>query len=314
MSKWTDEMINDLMDLYEDHSYDEIAEKISKKHRKVTANAARKAYERYQYPVIDDTKKEGPKVLILDIETAPLLARVWGTFKQNIGLSMVESDWHILSWAAKWWGEDEVIYQDQRNAKNIEDDKKLLKKIHKLMDEADIVVGHNGKGFDTKKLNARFILNGMEPPSSYRQFDTYLVAKRHFKFTSNKLEYLTDKLCKKYKKLKHGKFPGYELWKETLRDNPEAWNEMEEYNRYDVLSLEELFEIMLPWDDQINFMVYQDEEKCSCGSTEFKKNGKYYTNANVYQKYKCKGCGKEYRGKSPEKGKGSDFRNTNRRG
>ena len=306
-------MINSLMDMYEDHTFEEIAEEISKNYKKVSPNAVRKAYERYKYPVINDSN-DGPKVLILDIETAPLLARVWGTFKQTFGLSQVESDWHVLSWAAKWWKEDEVVYEDQRNAKNIEDDKKLLKKIHKMMDEADIVVGHNGKGFDTKKLNARFILNDMDPPSSYRQFDTMLVAKRHFKFTSNKLEYLTDKLCKKYKKLKHGKYPGYQLWREVLKGNDDAWEEMERYNRYDVLSLEELFEIMLPWDDQLNFLVYQEEDRCSCGSVDFKKNGKYYTNANVYQKYKCKNCGKEYRGKTAEKGKGSNFRVTNKRG
>lgn len=314
MSKWNKEMINMLMDLYETHSYEEIAKEISKHTKiKVTPNAVRKAYERYKYPIIDKSENKGPKILIVDIETAPLLGNVWTLWNNNVALSQLEKDWHIMSWAAKWYGEEEVFYQDQRNAKDVEDDKKILKKIHKLLDEADIVVAHNGKSFDTKKLNARFILNGMEPPSSYRQIDTKLVAKRHFKFTSNKLEYLTDKLCKKYKKLDHGKFPGQKLWTECLKGNLEAWKEMEKYNIYDILSLEELFEIMLPWDDQINFTIYYEEDKCSCGSTEFKKNGKYYTNANVYQKYKCKDCGKEYRGRTPI-GEKKDFRTTNRRG
>ena len=59
----------------------------------------------------------------------------------------------------------------------------------------------NRKAVDNKKLNARFMLNGMQPPSSFRNIDTKILAKRYFGFTSNKLAYLTDKLCKKYKKL-----------------------------------------------------------------------------------------------------------------
>ena len=101
MSKWNEKMIEMLMDMYEDHDYEEIAKKISKNYKKVTPNAVRKAYERYKYPVIEIEKK-GPKVLLLDIETAPMLARVWGLWKQNIGLSMVEADWHVLSCDRDW--------------------------------------------------------------------------------------------------------------------------------------------------------------------------------------------------------------------
>ena len=84
----------------------------------------------------------------------------------------------------------------------------------KLLDEADIVIGQNSKAFDIKKLNARFIIHGMQPPSSYRQIDTKILAKKHFNFTSNKLEYLSDKLNVKYKKQTKRKFSGFEMWKE----------------------------------------------------------------------------------------------------
>lgn len=109
-----------------------------------------------------------------------------------------------------------------------------------MLDEAEIVITQNGKKFDQKKLNARFILNGFQPPSSYKHIDTLCIARKHFGFTSNKLSQLTDKLCKKYKKLSHNNFPGFELWQECIKGNIEAWNEMEKYNRQDVLSLEEL--------------------------------------------------------------------------
>lgn len=313
--KWTDEMIEDLLAMYESHTYDQISAHMFNYHGKdISPNSVRKAYERYKLPIIEKSKKDkGPSILILDIETSPILGNVWTLWNNNLGLNQMVKDWHIMSWSAKWYREDKVMYQDQRNAKNIEDDKKILKPLWKLLDKADIVVTHNGKSFDIKKINARFILNGMTPPSSFRNIDTKILAKRHFGFTSNKLAYLTDKLCKKYKKLNHGKFPGQELWTQCQRGNKEAWDEMKVYNEYDVLSLEELYEIMLPWDDSINFTVYFEDDRCSCGSTNIKKNGIYYTNASRYQKYKCADCGKEYRDRTNIKVE-KKLRNTNRRG
>jgi hypothetical protein len=237
------------------------------------------------------------KVLIWDIETAPILGYVWGLFDQNIGLNQIHSDWHVLAWSAKWLGEKEVMYMDQRKTKDITNDKKILEVLWKLLDEADIVVTQNGKQFDQKKVNARFVQHGMQPPSSYKHIDTKLLAKKHFGFTSNKLAYMTDKLCTKYKKLEHGKFPGFELWKECLRGNIKAWKEMEKYNKYDVLSLEELYLKLIPWDNTVNFSLYYDNDvqTCSCGSMEFKHIGFHYTPTGKYQRFRCKKCGKEGR-------------------
>lgn len=264
--------------------------------------ASRKKKVKLYKPVPLNDKHPGPKVLVYDIETAPILGNVWRLWDQNVSLNMIEADWYVLSWSAKWLNspKSQVMYMDQRDAKDIEDDRELLEVIWQLLDDADVVITQNGKSFDQKKLNARFIIHGMQPPSSYKHLDTKIIAKKHFGFTSNKLEYMTDKLCTKYKKLKHGKFPGFELWKQCLAGNIKAWKEMEKYNRYDVLSLEELFNIMIPWDNSFNFNVYHDEDSqvCKCGSTSFARNGFYYTNASKFQRYKCKKCGSETRGKT----------------
>lgn len=281
--------------------------KVAKKPKakaKAKAKAVKPAVTIYPPPAT------GPKVLIYDIETAPIVAHVWGLWENNVGLNQIDSDWHVLSWSAKWLGapDNEVMYMDQRNMKNIEDDSKLLKQIWELLDTCDVVITQNGKKFDQKKLNARFILNGMQPTSTYRHIDTAQLAKRHFAFTSNKLAYLSDKLCTTYKKLtNHGQFPGHELWVQCLKGNLAAWQEMEKYNKYDVLSLEELYGRLAPWDASINFNVYTDDETttCSCGSTSFRKNGFAYSNSAKYQKFTCKGCGKEHKDKTnlftPEK-------------
>lgn len=235
------------------------------------------------------------KVLLLDIETSPLLSYCWGLFDQNIGLNQIKNDWHVLSFCAKWLDEpvSKVIYEDQRNEKNVESDKNLLKKIWTLLDECDVLITQNGIKFDVKKLNARFILNGMKRPSSFKHIDTCVMARKHFGFTSNKLEYLTDKLCTKYKKLKHSKFSGFELWKQCLAGNKLAWDEMKKYNIWDVLSLEELYHKLSPWDTSVNFNLFTDSNDyiCNCGNTTFEKRGFNYTSKCKYQRFVCKKCG-----------------------
>lgn len=246
------------------------------------------------------THSRGAKVLFFDIETSPILGNVWSLWQQNVGLNQIAQDWYVLSWAAKWQHEDKVMYQDKRASWDSEDDSELLEGIWKLLDEADIVVGQNSKRFDEKKLNARFVLNGMKPPSTYRSVDTLEIAKRHFGFTSNKLEYMSDKLCKRYKKLKHGKFAGFELWKECLRGNTEAWDEMEDYNIHDVLALEELYDVLKPWyRSHPNMNIYTDTEdvSCVCGAGEWVHNGYHYTNVSKFDRFRCNNCGATNRGR-----------------
>jgi hypothetical protein len=259
----------------------------------------------------------GPKILLLDIETAPIEAYVWGLWDNNVALNQIKTDWSIISWAAKFLNHKQVLQEDVRNQKDKRDDSVILKGIHKLLDEADIIVTQNGKSFDAKKLNARFILNGMRPPSSYQHIDTKLLAKKYFGFTSNSLEYMTDKLCVKYKKLKHKEFPGQELWTECLKGNSKAWKEMAKYNIHDVLALEELYKKLIPWDNKVNFNVYYGDQDavCTCGSTDFRKNGYCYTKTGKYQRFECKSCGSELRSRQslvePEKRK-SMLTGTNR--
>jgi uncharacterized protein YprB with RNaseH-like and TPR domain len=227
---------------------------------------------------------EGPKILFIDIETKPILGHVWRLWDQNVGLNQIQEDWSILSFCAKWKGTEEVIYMDLEGQADFEDDSILLDSLWRLLNEADFVVGQNSKRFDVKKIFARFILNGLPKPSHFRQIDTMEIAKRQFGFTSNKLEYMTDKLCTVYKKKKHQSFPGHTLWAECLKGNPLAWAEMKDYNIYDVLSLEELYDILSSWDDKLpNFDVYVDG---ILDMSVWVEDGFHYSNFGKYQRYR----------------------------
>lgn len=238
-------------------------------------------------------KPDKPKVFLFDIETAPVLAYVWGLFDQNIGLNQVKADWHLLSWAGKWLDEDEIFYHDQRGVTNLENDKEILQKLWEKLDQADIVIGHNSKRFDTKKVNARFIYHDMPPVSTFREVDTLSIARRKFSFLSNKLAHLATFLKCKTNKSEHKKFIGFDLWSQCLKGNIEAFEEMELYNKADVIVLEEVYKKLRPWDNSINYSIFEKDSLCSCGSSDFTKYGFRFTNTGKFRRFKCKSCGKD---------------------
>jgi uncharacterized protein YprB with RNaseH-like and TPR domain len=199
---------------------------------------------------------------------------------------MIKKDWSILSWAAKWQGSKKIHQMDVERMS----EKAMLIGMWNLLDKAEIIVTQNGKRFDEKKLNARFIKHGMTPPSSYRHIDTLKLAKKYFAFTSNKLEYMAKFLETKHQKLKHKKYPGFELWEACLRGVKDAWKQMRVYNKFDVIVLEEVYDKLIVWDPG-----FRTPDKCTCGSTSYKKIGYALLATGRYQRYRCNSCGAEVR-------------------
>jgi len=238
------------------------------------------------------------KVLVLDIETSPLVVFVWGIRDQYIGLEQIKEDWNIMAWSAKWLGEKEVFYRDRRHSKS---DKNILKDLWKLLNEADIVLTQNGVNFDSKRINARLMLNSIKPPKPYRHIDTYLIAKKVAGFTSNKLAYLTDKFCKKHKKTQHKKFPGWLLWTECVKGNIKAWEEMKDYNIADVLGTEDLYNYFRAWAPDYMPNVYpftKDSTHCgTCGYLGQMVEGRpRHTRIYAYKQNQCPKCGSWQKG------------------
>lgn len=237
------------------------------------------------------------KALVLDIETSPILAYIWELGEQNVSLGQIHTDWHIMAWSAKWLGDPEskVIYKDMRKFKPGED-QAILTDLWSLLNEADIVITQNGQHFDSRKINARFMFHGMKPPKPYQHIDTYRLVKRVAAFTSNKLEYLTDKLCEDHKKVSHGKFPGLKLWIECMKGNKQAWEEMKYYNIKDILSTEELYLKVKAWAPESMPKMYpltKDKDTCqTCGYFgEMREGRDRIKKTGVYKQNSCPKCG-----------------------
>lgn len=236
---------------------------------------------------------EEPKILLFDIETAPNLGYVWGKYDQNV--IDYKNEWYMLCYAAKWLDKKKIMTSKltdfpSRFKKNKEDDLGVVKELWKLLDEADIVIAHNGVAFDVKKTYARFIYHGLPPPSPFKQIDTIKEARKYFKFNSNRLDDLGAYLGVG-RKLEHEGFP---LWLKCMQGKKYAWNKMIKYNKQDVLLLERVYEKFKPYiTNHPNLGLYKQQDfSCpNCGSKHLQKRGFNRTKVNMYQRYQCQKCG-----------------------
>ena len=164
----------------------------------------------------------------------------------------------------------------------------MLQKVHALLDEADCVVHFNGKRFDIPTLNKEFILKGFPPPAPYKQVDLLLVARSTFRFTSNKLDFISKMLG-----LGQKKETDFQLWIDCMENDSQAWKKMKEYNIHDVILLEKAYLRFRPWiRNHANHSIYHGEVCCpNCGSTDFQRRGYHVSSAGRYQRYQCTACG-----------------------
>ncbi len=229
------------------------------------------------------------KILLLDIETAPNVAHVWGLFQQNVGLPQIIASGYTLCWAAKWYDKPGIMFDSLYKTKK----RKMLKGIHSLLDEAEAVVHYNGTRFDVPTLNKEFIIEGMKPPSPSRPIDLLQTARRKFRFTSNKLDYVAQVLGEGHK-VRH---KGHELWIDCMADKPEAWATMERYNKHDVALLERVYKKMLPWIiNHPNHGAYDETLVCTnCGGDKYQARGYRVTRTLRYRQFQCQDCGAWFR-------------------
>lgn len=225
------------------------------------------------------------KILIYDIETSPSLGYVWGAYDQNV--IAFKEDWQLLSFAFKWLGEGEPVCYSQRTEG---DERQLVIKLHQLLSEADVVVAHNGDAFDNKKVSAKFIEFGLKPPAPYESIDTLKVARRYFKFTSNKLDSV-GQLLKCGRKLETG---GFGLWLKVMSGDKKAWRQFEEYNRQDVRLLEKVYLKLRPWirnHPNVNREGVRANGCPNCGSSSLEGRGIVHTKTAARQRFYCRSCG-----------------------
>lgn len=232
-----------------------------------------------------------PKILLLDIETLPIEALVWSTFKTTIYMEQVKKDWSVLCWAAKWLFDDEVMGQSVRPDEAMaHKDNSVLQRVWELMNEADVIIWHNGNEFDAKKLNWRFFVNGYPKPMYYQSIDTKKVVNDNFAPTYAKLDWVAQVLG-----IGRKVETDFKWWKECEAGSKKYLDMMLHYNKQDVHLEEEVYLKLRPWmDKHPNLGLYANHigNSCpACGGNNLHWKGKYATALGLYQGFRCEDCG-----------------------
>lgn len=183
------------------------------------------------------------KILIYDIETSYNIGKFWRAgYNLNINPGDIIHERAIICISYKWLGEEQVynLTWDKNQC-----DKFLLEQFIPILDEADMIVAHNGDRYDLKFIKTRALKHNLKMLINYKQFDTLKVAKAKFMFNSNKLDYISKFLGAEGKISTEMK-----LWDDIiLRKCPKALIKMLDYCDEDVRQLEVVYNALVSWDN-----------------------------------------------------------------
>lgn len=230
------------------------------------------------------------RICFLDVEVSPEKVYVYERYEASVVGKVERSILFSIAW--KWEGDKEVYCKSLIDFKIKEphDDKPLTEFAWKLLDEADVVIAHNGTSFDVKKLNAFFIYHKLKPPSPFKQVDTLKVARKYFKFFGNSLNDISEffGIGKKIE-TEHG------LWYKCLNANKRAYSQMKRYNKHDVRLLVDIYKRMLPYIEihpPINPTMKKHGTCNNCGKDKLQSRGITIVSSGVRShRYHCQGCG-----------------------
>lgn len=281
------------------------------KKRKSTVNDLRKKLREATWDGTETSPSEQPvpvKICFFDIETAPALVYTFGRKKQFIQQDFVVKEGYMLSFCAKWLGDDTIAsyalpYYSSYNWDKAHDED-LVRDLHKVLSEADIIVAHNLKGFDWKVAQTRFVYYGLPQIPDTKLVDTYLICRSNFMFPDNKLDTVARYL-EVGQKLPHS---GASLWRGCLDDDAECWGKMVEYNIVDVEVLEQVYLKIRHYDKRHpNVALYYNDDKlrCTvCGSSNLNlTDKKARSGLSQWSIYECEGCQHHVRSRTNERTK-----------
>lgn len=225
-----------------------------------------------------DTNNSKAKILIFDIETGLRPCLRFNAGKQWVQAGDFLIPQHFLGFSWKWLGEDEVhhifLHDINKKAVKNKNDRKIIDKLWKLLDEADAVVSYNGNGFDLKTFNASCLQYGLNPPSPYKSIDLFPVAKRKFRLDNKKLDTVAKTLGL------DGKNPMTSAdWVDCFNNDLDAFEKMAIYCDKDVELTADVYTKLLPWiENHYNMSQHSGQQCCTnCGSDDYQESAGWTT-------------------------------------
>ena len=234
-----------------------------------------------------------PRIVSFDLEVSPALGYFYPPTYET-GILKVEERQKLMSFAWQLVGEKKIhslcLYDMDTYKVDPRDDKLLTIELHKVMSDADILLGQNSDNFDIKMANYFFIRNGLEPIPPTKSLDTKKIAKRYFRFANNKLDNLGEELGVGGKT----KITQAQIWQECfLEGNKSSWKLMNTYCENDVRVTTEIYLKMRGFMHQHPSLsrISGEWDSCPrCGSYSFRIKAYRTTNTSRYHQYQCNEC------------------------
>jgi len=185
------------------------------------------------------------KLMIYDIETSQVEAKLWWTGKQYVNYSQLQDEPKIISIAWKWLGEDEV-HTDHWDM-DTHDDRGLMERFLEEYNSADMVIGQNNDRFDNRWINARALKHRLYVNTMVRSFDIMKQSKRLFRLPSYSMAFTCKYLGITLKQNHEGVHMWNMVESGTPAEQKEYMQKMLDYNIGDIISTEEMYYAMKPY-------------------------------------------------------------------
>jgi DNA polymerase elongation subunit (family B) len=225
------------------------------------------------------------KILVTDIETAPMTLRGFGLRDQNFSIDQIVDNGGMLSVAARWHGQRKVEFR----AKWDGGERALVRRAAELLDEADVVIGWNSAKFDTRWIQAQAARFGIPRPSPYVNVDLMRSARRYWALPSYKLDFVA-RFLGVGKKLSTG---GFELWADVMDGDESARALMKRYNIQDTKLTDDVFVRMRELGcihGMPNHAIDGGHVCPHCGGEKLQARGFNHSKTRRYQRWQCRSC------------------------
>jgi len=244
--------------------------------------------------------QRGARILAFDLETSIPKVATFGRMKVFLNHENVIQEGGKIICASYIWidangvGQVQLINMTAEEIAN-DDDSRICAELWELFNQADAVVCHNASTFDFPMLKTRCMMHGMPPLPTVKVLDTLIMARKNFRFPSNRLADLAAYLGLEAKK----DAGGVKTWIDYQAGKQAAIDHMHFYCKHDTVLLVQVYLKLRNYGhtgSDFNAGLYVNAEEgtmlCTVCASPVAKTGRFvYTSVSKFEELRCTSCG-----------------------